>query len=625
MVVAGAAAIFATPLVVTTATIFPFELGSALASRTLIELLLPTWLLTTLLRADSVRCPSRIVVGLALLLATGMVAGLSGVDPVRSFWSSYARAGGEWAALHWFAFVVILASLGPDERTWRAMLWAYVGVGAVLGTIAVLEAHSAWPLAASRGDARVVATVGNPSQLGALLAAALILACGRIASDVPLRGAWLGMLAIPLLLGWALVLTGSRGPALGVLCGLGIFVFLSRGSRGPRLIVRVLGTAVALLAIWFFVAPGGLALGARGMWRFTGLAERFELWRVAGHGLLDRVALGWGPGNYALVFDRYAGSPAPVGGWANVDSPHNAIVELGVETGLVGLLALLALIVVVIQRIVSDGRSIPWPAERAAVAGALVATAAHAMVAPHAGTTSLTLVLLVGWLAAHEPARVCSRPISIPTRAKMAGWAVVTGLVGVAAAAVVGVHVPMYRAAANARRALGAPVGSARWYAAARRSIAVYPPRSPYVRTLIFGQVASELAALSGPRLKLARSFVRHRGFESLDRYPDDGRLYHAVLGVLQAEASDAGALHQLDPYLERLARIAPARAGTSQLLAIQALRRGDCNTAREIIGDYRTRVPEAAPAFAPLVRMVEALGSSGCDRRPARRDSLGR
>ncbi|MBI4437465.1 O-antigen ligase family protein [Candidatus Uhrbacteria bacterium] len=81
---------------------------------------------------------------------------------------------------------------------------------------------------------------------------------------------------------------------------------------------------------------------------------RFAVWDMAWQGIKERPWLGWGPDNFGFVEQDYyhpcLGSPA-CGGEIWFDSAHNALLDVAVDSGVIGLLVYLALFITAIVQV----------------------------------------------------------------------------------------------------------------------------------------------------------------------------------------------------------------------------------------------------------------------------------
>ena len=485
---AGVALILLTPLVVSPETIFPFVVGKALYSRSLIEIVFVSWALLFLLNPSWRPPRSRILVLLAAALAVAALSAGFGVSVQRSFWSNYERMQGVVDQAHWFALAVVLVSVLRTGRDWRILLTLNLAVGMAIALMAVAEYYRHpwiyliyWPPAN-----RVMTTLGNSSFLGAYLGVNVTIALGfLIRSFVPVahpgkasapageehgkrsdrsnpprqpRNARFSMLwagrcfwgATALIGLWALTLTASRGPFLGLVSSLAalaaLYVFLAR-TRMVRLAaagsVGLLGIVVILLLVLSF-SPAVSLVDA---WNVNPLLsrladdqsldtvrERLSTWRVGIRGFLDRPVLGWGPENYIAVWGRHGFGESIPAMREIYDHSHNKLIEELATKGLSGLLVHLAIwgftfhIVLRAARDMDSRERIPVLFAGAALMGYFM----QSMTTPDMAVGSLQFILLLAFVAHLETAG-CSPVPAAPrdgTARRPRRWPPLTGSLG---------------------------------------------------------------------------------------------------------------------------------------------------------------------------------------------------
>lgn len=244
--------------------------------------------------------------GLVVLASlSGLPAGY-GLDKVVRFTTLGAVA--------FFAGYLLLDNDVSVERYMRAA----IAFGLVVGTIAIAQG--------SIGDARFTALQSNTIQLGR---AASFAAAGAFVSLLHDKNAFVWSapaMAISLL---TLAGTGSRGPALGIIlvCGALLVVRLFTAGAARAVIVgAAAGVVIGATGVWALVpvaASSRFALLLSGSPGTSG-AARLVLYATAGTLFLARPVAGWGAGAFA---DYGAG----------LAYPHNAILEVASEFGVVGL------------------------------------------------------------------------------------------------------------------------------------------------------------------------------------------------------------------------------------------------------------------------------------------------
>lgn len=364
----GIVLILLTPFVVTPDTIFPFVVGKAVYSRSLIECVFGVWAILALFRPAYRPPRSRLLLLLALSVGVSTLAACFGVSPQRSFWSTYEWMQGVVDLIHWFAFAVVLTSVLRTERDWCVVLNINVGASLVMAVLAISLYHSMdvflfdyhFEMEAQRfgvdEHGRAYGTLGNALHLGTYMLIGSVTAAGFLIRSVgskpfepsdslPLEGGWQTWFpqyedGVPLrpwirrcfwgstifLNLWALGLTGSRGVLIGLLTAVG---FLAVGClfRGMTRLVRLaavgllgfLACIIGLIAFFTFkplVSPIDVFSNPllkrvltidRGKRKNPGTSysDRLEAWRIGVEGFIEKPGLGWGPENFLVVFGRY--------------------------------------------------------------------------------------------------------------------------------------------------------------------------------------------------------------------------------------------------------------------------------------------------------------------------------
>lgn len=373
---AGLGLLLLTPFVVTPETVFPFVVGKALYSRTIIQVVFALWVLLALLNPAHRPPRSWLLLLLGVALGVALLTAFLGANPQHSLWSSYERMEGVLDSAHWLAFALVLASVLRTMRHWRILLNLNLAASLAMALLAVSEGLELQD--ASWSDwrvAKVTATLGNEAFLSTYLILNILIALGfllhsfvrKAAPSAPSKAAarqrllvwggrlfWTGTAVLNL---WAFSLTGVRGGLLGLLAGfgfvlcMGVFFSQARLARlASTLISFLAGVGVTLMVI-LFLQPGFFAPGAKFSNPFLDslvnpihrrtVDTRQAIWSAAVEGIAERPLVGWGPENFDLVFGRYVSTDRidlPVH-----DRAHNQLLELATTQGLLGVLPYLGI------------------------------------------------------------------------------------------------------------------------------------------------------------------------------------------------------------------------------------------------------------------------------------------
>ena len=405
-------ALLLTPFVVTPGTVYPFVVGKALWSRTLIEIAFALWAVLALTRPGYRPPRSWLLLLLGAGLGVSLLSAWCGVSPQRSLWSSYERMQGIVDQAHWAALAVVLASVLRTPREWRALLGASVAAGAAVACLVIARALDLeLPFFGRLPEPhlpRLSGPLGHPAFLGVFMVANLVLAAGfaarawtsgSAAGPGPAgrwaAGAWGAVAAAHLA---TLVVAGSVGAFAGLGAAVGFaalaFAWLTRGRRRLAAIaVLVLLAAGAAGIGQRFVDPGRtetVALGAVTVehanaartLRYLGgvhlqrpsVQSRLAAWEAAVEGFVARPLLGWGPENFVAVFGQFGSGYADTAGAH--DHAHGKAVEVAATTGAAGLAAWLALWGLALAVLLGAARAVA-PPERTLVVFAAAALAGY--------------------------------------------------------------------------------------------------------------------------------------------------------------------------------------------------------------------------------------------------------
>ena len=373
-----------TPFVVTPGTVYPFVVGKALWSRTLIEIAFALWAVLALTRPGYRPPRSWLLLLLGAGLCVSLLSAWCGVSPQRSLWSSYERMQGIVDQAHWAVLAVVLASVLRTPREWRALLGASVAAGAAVACLVIARALDVeLPFFGRLPEPhlpRLSGPFGHPAFLGVFMVANLVLAAGfaarawtsasgagpaaagRWAAGRWAAGAWAAVAAAHLA---TLVLAGSVGAFAGLGAAVGVaalgFAWLGRGRRrlaaiavlvllaagaaglGQRFVDADRAAAVSLSPVTAEHANAARALHYLGgvHLRRPSVQSRLAAWEAAVAGFVERPLLGWGPENFVAVFGRFGSGYADTAGAH--DHAHGKAVEVAATTGAAGLAAWLAL------------------------------------------------------------------------------------------------------------------------------------------------------------------------------------------------------------------------------------------------------------------------------------------
>jgi len=311
------------------------------------------WAVDTATGARVFRTGSALV-ALAAFAVTVIASTFLGSQPLLSlFGSSDLKTGAvTWLTCAWVA--VLLGQYVTGAVRLRQISWAFVGGGAGVALIGLLQAVGADPLGLPIVDAQVwvlmraSSTLGNPDYAGTFLVAPSVVALALWSSEKTSSMRWLAGIAA-LACSFTAFLTLTRAAWIGLFVGLALFALLTyRGKRPTAKAIGIaIGGGVALIAAGVLIAKPihvGLRFSfADGLDAFS--SGRVTLWTdaariIANHPLAgtgaDRLAVGGYEVQRAII---YKGISRFV-----LQDPHNAALLIAGIFGIPALLAVCALV-----------------------------------------------------------------------------------------------------------------------------------------------------------------------------------------------------------------------------------------------------------------------------------------
>jgi len=250
------------------------------------------------------------------------------------------RGGAFWQTtvlIKYVILMVLIVGLVDTNGRMRKVLWLLMGLlvwFAGSGLTAYLQGKTVFGEGLERA-AGVNSMVGGPNELGGLILALVpfVVALFRCSRRMSVR---LVLLACAGLALSTLVITGSRTSMLGLVAVALYFVLRSRHKL----------VAIGLLVVLAFAVWLGMPQRFRA--RYLTVRDyaqggeldasnefRIRIWKAGWRMFLDHPILGVGAGQFPTAYGRIYSGRAH-GAWMN---PHNLLLQVGCEMGVVGLVA----------------------------------------------------------------------------------------------------------------------------------------------------------------------------------------------------------------------------------------------------------------------------------------------
>ena len=324
-----------------------------------------------------------------LFLAILILTSLTGANFLNSFWANQSRAQGVFTWLHFGAWYFLLLrsfrgnaeksppstagdpSLALGMTTWRSVLLITNVVSLLVTLTALFQPWLNFSFILDHQTARLSGIFGNAAFLASYLVLAATLAFYS-ACQIQNTKYKIPLVALGFLELFTLYRTGTRGALLGLAAGVIFFVLLvayrsfrvlvSDASRrygvdsaekspagwlerwrGSLTAFEMTKRKTALLLILLAFAIFLLSQSSIFKFQISSLPAtaqtRLMAWQIALKGWREKPWLGWGPGNYDVVFNKYYNPRFLRYSFAETvwDKPHNWPLEILVTSGLVGL------------------------------------------------------------------------------------------------------------------------------------------------------------------------------------------------------------------------------------------------------------------------------------------------
>ncbi len=433
------------PLLFTPFTFFPWHYGKTAIFQIIVELLLLCFIIfyRSAHKSAGQNPPSQggeggvgrsfSLLDWSLLIFTALLVltAFTGVNAHNSFWGNQARANGIFTWLHFFAFYILLINFFQEEKDWKRFFYLTVGVAFLTG-ITALFPQLLPAVAQSVAGGGIIGNRAFFSSYMVLSAGISLILFASAARKVK----WLWLFLSVFFVG-CVISAGNRGAEVGIFFGVlaGLFIALLFVKEKK---VR-LSAAVGIIILAALVA-GGFYMNKiswvadnfpRAAGFFPGLIEyssgtgetRLMAWKIAWQGLKDKPILGWGMGNYEVVFNKYFNPRFLKYSFTETvwDKPHNWLLDIANSAGIIGALAYLTIIASAGWMLLKVARANPQ--QRAVAFVACSVLVAYFIQNLFLFETTNSLLLWMGLLAYSSYLYRSARPVGhAPDSRPRSGW-----------------------------------------------------------------------------------------------------------------------------------------------------------------------------------------------------------
>lgn len=336
-------------LVVLSSLFFPFITGKNFLFRIIVEIIFGCWVVLAIYDKKYRPKKSFILYFLLAFVAGMVLSTIFGANPYKSFWSNYERMEGLVTFLHLLGYFLVASSMLNTEKLWRLFLNTTIVSSVIVSFYGLLQLAGAADI--HQGGVRLDASLGNAAYLAIYAVFHIFLAMVLFVRELSgLR--WL-YAALAVLETFILYYTATRGAILGFIGGIllagAVLVLLSDQKKIKVVGSGVLAAILVVVGIFWLARNSSFVTSSPVLSRFSTIStseittqSRLVIWRMAYEGFKEKPALGWGPENFNLVFNKYF-QPILYRQEPWFDRAHNVFFDRLTSGGVAGLVTYLGL------------------------------------------------------------------------------------------------------------------------------------------------------------------------------------------------------------------------------------------------------------------------------------------
>lgn len=346
------------PLLITDSLYFPYITGKNFVFRIIIEIIFFLYLILIVGNKKYRPKFSILLTLISLFILANFISTILSPSPYHSFWGNYERMIGFLGYLHLFLFFLIIISIFKTEKEWIWLFKTSILVSLLTCLYALAQKFSLFGL---NNPQRLDSTFGNPLYLGVFI----ILNIFFILYFLIKSDNWqklIGWSTLFLFEIYILLNTFSRGSELGLIGGLFLFLFLilitkrNQKSFEPekqkslippkllKIISLILLVLIFLSSITIIVfRNSNFVQNLPYLQRLTKSLKsslfqeaRFVIWGMTLEGIKEKPIFGWGPESFFYLYNKHY-NPKMYKSKVFFDRAHNMILDISVESGIVGL------------------------------------------------------------------------------------------------------------------------------------------------------------------------------------------------------------------------------------------------------------------------------------------------
>lgn len=348
--------------------LYPYNTTKQIFFNCLIEILAVFWLALIVKYPAARPKKSWLTGGFLAWLAILLVTCFTGVDFNLSFWGDANRMMGWWHLAHWFVFYLILITVFKTKADWQKLFnVAMVTAGVMVIYSLIKSPETGFDPGTTVNMSNNISTLGHATHVAGVMIFCFYFALyGWLTSKAVYYKALYAGAGLLALVGffYADVSGSQAGLAVSLVVFGVLYTFLKAGKKTKTISLISIGVFILIIATLFSLRNAPFMNNRFGKifkdfsLANTNLDTRMYAWRSGWKGFQEKPVLGWGYGNFGVVYDKFFD-----GSYYHYtmdeeyfDRAHNNLIDLAVTTGTVGLLIYLSIFVFIAYYLIKGYR-----------------------------------------------------------------------------------------------------------------------------------------------------------------------------------------------------------------------------------------------------------------------------
>lgn len=355
--------------------LYPYNTPKQIFFNILMEVLAVFWLALIIKYPEARPKKSWLTWSFLAWLVILLITSLTGVDFNMSFWGDANRMMGWFHLAHWFIFYLILITVFTTKADWQKLFITLLTTAGLMVLYSLLKTkETGFDLGTTVNMGNNIGTLGHATHVaGVMLFGFYFALYGWLKSSVVYHKALYALAGLLALVGFFYSdVSGSQaGLAVSfVVFGL-LYTFLATNKKTKKISLISIGAFILAIALLFSFRSAPFMNNRFGKifrdfsLQNTNLDTRMYAWRAGWQGFKAKPVLGWGYGNFSMVYDKFFD-----GSYYRYtmdeeyfDRAHNNLIDLGATTGIVGLATYLLIFVAIGYYLIKGYRQgkFGWP------------------------------------------------------------------------------------------------------------------------------------------------------------------------------------------------------------------------------------------------------------------------